>query len=249
MPRLSALSNPTGLVDVDRKRVSIFVEENGKHPSFSLAHLDLAGLQLPASLNVVVIASRGNSEDRVELGLTPNWDKSFRSLPEIASEGPWNFRVLLVQKGSPKLLAAAENVRPQGEGDGESFIALEPADLGQIPWGLTILEAEGRVVISFNKAVYQSSGEAAADRFFTSLVLPEAIRRLAEWVSINPAVLDEQTWEPLRNWLALHGITDGPESESQESQLEWCSDVIAAFCNRFEFAEQLKEARTKGVEE
>lgn len=248
MPRLSTLSNPTGLIDLEKNRITIVTDEAGLNLSFSLVRLDLSGLSLPSPLNVVVIVRRGNSEERIELGEVSKWDKSYRTLAEIGGEGTWTFRVLLLQPGSAKLVAAGENIRPDGEGDSTSFIALEPVDLGQRPWDIRILELEGRVVIRFSKEIYLSATEAEADKFFVSLILPEAIRRLAEWIGKSGALVDP-VWEPFRSWLALHGITDEPDQESDDSVQSWSTEVVDAFCNRFEFASKLRELRIKGMDE
>lgn len=243
MPRLSALSNPTGIVDIDRSRVSIVLDESSKRLAFSLARLDLSGLKLISTLQVVVVVRRGNSEERVELGSSSDWNKGFFVLSEIAEEGAWLFRVLLVQPGGAQLAAAVENIRPEGQEDAASFIALEPMELGQRPWEVAILENEGRAILRFNKEIYASSGEAEADKFFICLVLPEVIRQLTYWISNDPAKLSEPTWEAFKTWLVLHGITDEPSEDSQEEQEDWCSRVSAAFCDRFRFASQLSEAR------
>lgn len=249
MPRLSTLSNPTGLVELDKQRVGIMLDESAGRQGFSLMRLDLKELQLPSPLNVVVIARRGNAEERLELGSVSDWDMSYKSVSSVGDDGTWTFRVLLVQPGSPKLVAAAENVRPQGQGDSSSFIALEPAtDLGQRPWDIHILDQDGRAVIRFNKDIYASSGEAEADPYFTGLILPEAIRRVAEWVANDPAVLVE-AWEPFKAWMALHGITDEPESDTADARAEWTARVVHAFCDRFEFASHLRNVRMKGAEE
>lgn len=249
MPRLSTLSNPTGLVDIEKQRLNIIVDEGGQHLAFSLARLDLSNLTLQLPLNVVVVARRGNAEERVELGPVSTWDKGFRTLSELGDDGTWAFRVLLVQPGSAKLVAAAENVRPEGQGDSSSFIALESADLGQRPWDIQILEQDGRAVIRFNKEIYHSAGEADADKFFIGLILPEAIRRLAEWVADTPNVLEDSVWEPFKSWLTLHGITEEPDAENPDQKVSWCNEVVHAFCERFEFAAQLRDLRTKGLEE
>ncbi|MBT9488616.1 MAG: hypothetical protein IV093_13995 [Rubrivivax sp.] len=249
MPRLSTLSNPTGLVEIEKSRVTIVVDDAKKALTFSLVSLDLSNLTLPSPLNVVVIARRGNAEERLELGSALAWDRGFRTLSELGDDGTLAFRVLLLQPGSAKLVAAAENVRPDGQGDSSSFIALEPADLGQRPWEVEILELEGRAVIRFSRDVYNSAGEAESDKFFMGMVLPEAVRRLSEWVAKNAPALDETAWEPFKTWLSLHGVTEDPDEEREELQREWCNDVVEAFCNRFEFASQLRELRTKGMDE
>ena len=247
MPRLSTLSNPTGLVELDQLRIGIALDEGGKRPAFSLVKLDLSELSLPSPLNVVVIVRRGNSEERVELGSVSEWKRGYQELSEIGSDGSWEFRVLLVQPGSPKLVAVAERVRPEGQGDSSSFIGLEPADLGQRPWEIVINEAEGRAVIRFNKEIYASPGAVEADSFFIGMILPEAIRRVAEFISANPGVLEE-TWGPFKHWLALHGITDEP-GDNEDQKSEWCGQVIASFCDRFEFANWLKDLRNRGDDE
>lgn len=248
MPRLSTLSNPTGLVDIEKNRISVVIDESGKRLAFSVPRLDLSGLRLPSPLNVVVIARRGNTEERVELGSVATWDKAFRVLTDLGEDGTWAFRVLLVRPGDAKLVASSENIRPDGQGDSASFIALEPADLGQRPWEIVILENDGRAVLKFNKAIYHSSGEAEADRVFTGLILPEAIRRLTDWIADEPARLSELTWEPFKAWLVLHGVTDEPGDNHDEKD-DWCARVVAAFCDRFEFAAQLSDVRKKGSDE
>lgn len=249
MPRLSTLSNPTGLAELEKGRLSILLDESGTRLAFSLARLDLTDLRLEPPLNVVVVIRRGSTEERVELGSAWQWDKSYRPLTEIGAEGTWSFRVLLVRPGSARLVAAAENIRPVGQGNSEAFIALEPADLGQRPWEVEIRELEGRAVLRFSKQVYHSTGEAEADKVFTSLVLPEAVRQLAYWVSVNAGVLEEEAWAPFKSWLLLHGIEEEPDPESEEQRAAWLTSVVNAFCERFEFVTALSEARVKGWDE
>ena len=245
MPRLSALSNPTELVDIEKSRITIVLDESGNRLAFSLARLDLSGLEIHPMVSVVVIARRGNSEERVCLGELPSWNKGFVVLNEVAEEGTWLFRVLLAHPGDMLLVAAAENIRPDGQGDSTSFIALEPAELGQLPWEIVILENAGQAVLRFNKEIFHSSGEAEADNFFTVLVLPEVVRRLAEWLANDPAKISEPTWAAFRSWLLLHGITDEPSENNEEEQADWSKRVTAAFCERFKFAARLSEVRKK----
>lgn len=249
VPRLSTLSNPTSLVDIDKKRLGIVLDETGGRLAFSLVRLDLADLRLQPPLDTIVIVRRGSTEERIELGPAWDWDKSLHRLSEIGPDGTWSFRVLLVRPSSAQLVAAAENVRPSGQGDSESFIALEPADLGEVPWEVEIREQEGRAVLRFSKEVYHSTGEAEADRVFSSLVLPEAIRQLAAWVSRHPSVLGDDEWAPLKSWLVFHGITDEPEPDDEDQQADWVKSVTSAFCERFEFVTKLTEARNTGSDE
>lgn len=250
MPRLSTLSNPTGIKDLDRKLVGIVIDDQGVTPSYSLIRLDLTEVSLPPQTHVVVIARRGNAEIRVDHGAVTEWDKGFVDASELGTEGVWLFRVLLVLPGSPKLLAAIENVRPQGLGNSESLIALEPADdLGHVPWEFNVLELDGRGVIRFNREIYANSAAAEADTRFACLVFPEAIRQLAAWHTHHIGALAEAHWEPFKSWLTMHGVTDEPVDDLPDENDQWCRSVVSAFCARNRFADVLRGQITVGGEE
>lgn len=248
MPRLSTLSNPTGLVELEKQRIGIFIDEQSTKTSYSLTKLDLVGMAIASQIKVVVIARRGNAELRVDHGPVSDCNKGFVDVTELGMDGTLRFRILLVAPGSPKLVAAAENIRPDGLGDSESLIGLEPAgDLGQVPWELRVLEQEGRAVIRFNRDLYANAATAEADRHFASLVFPEALRQLAFWHTQNSGALAESEWEPFKNWLTLHGITDEPGDElSQEENENWCREVVRAFSDRFRSVELLRESLKPG---
>lgn len=246
MPRLSTLSNPTGLIDLDKKRLDIQIDTTGNHLAFSLVRLDVADLGMPGSTQVVVIARRGNTEERIEVGSIVSWNKGFHPLTELGEDGSLVFRVLLASPNSPKLIAAAEHIRPSGHGDSESFIALEPAALEELPWEVEVHDQEGRATIRFNREIFQSSAEAESNAFFMNLILPEAIRAMARSVAANPGVLAQAEWQPFKAWLAVHGVTDEPEDDgTPEEQEQWCKQVAHAFCQRFAFTSKLKELRLK----
>lgn len=250
MPRLSRLSNPTGLVDIEKQRVSIVLDDQGTRASYSLTRLDLSGLDLAGDCSAVVVARRGNAELRTIHGPVSDWEKGYVDLTDLGTDGTWSFRLLLVQGASPKLVASAENIRPTGLGDSDSLIGLEPAELGQVPWELLVLEQDGRAVIRFNRDLYQSTAAAEADKHFACLVLPEAVRQLARWHVQYPGRLSDAHWEPFKSWLAMHGVTDEPDDDtSQDEGDEWCKSVVAAFCDRFRGVEALAKNIGWGDEE
>lgn len=251
MTRLSTLSNPTGLKDLDKKIVEIVVDDRVAAASYSLVRLDLTGVELPPQSHVIVISRKGNSELRFDHGPITDWNKGFIDASELGSDGVWMFRVLVVAPGSAKLLAAIENIRPQGLGDSESLIALEPADdLGHVPWEFKVLELDGRGVIRFNRQVYANAGAVEADTRFACLVFPEAIRQLATWHTQNDGALAEAQWEPLKAWLTMHGITEEPmESDSIEEKDGWCRAVVSAFCARNRFSDVLRGQITIGEDQ
>lgn len=103
-------------------------------------------------------------------------------------------------------------------------------------------------MIRFSQDLFQSSGEAEGNLFFVSLVLPEAIRQLAVWVA-SRGVLADAAWEPFKNWLTMHQITDEPDQTDPESQQAWVGRIVEAFCNRFRFVSRFAEQKPKGSEE
>lgn len=250
MPRLSRLSNPTGLIEIEKQHIGIILDDQGNRASYSLTKLDLANLKASGNFSAIVIARRGNAELRTDHGPTNDLYKSFVDLTDLGTDGTWSFRVLIVEDGSPKLIASAENIRPNGLGDSDSLIGLEPAELGQVPWEMMVLELDGRAVIRFNRNLYQSTAAAEADKHFACLVLPEAVRHLAKWHVQNPGRLSDSHWEPFRNWLAMHGITDElDEDASHDEGEEWCKTVVEAFCERFRGVEALTKNIDWGDEE
>ncbi len=250
MQRISTLSNPTGLIDIEKSRVSIVIDEAGSRLQFSLVGLDLSNLAISAPASVVVIARKGNGESRHDLGPVSAWNKGLIDITDLGENGVLSFRVLVVRPGSPLLVAAAENVRPNGLGTSESFIALEPAQLGEIPWEFHVIEQNGQGLIQFNKKIFQSAAAAEADKHFTCFVIPEAIRRLAEWHATHVDSLANPEWEPFKSWLVLHGIEDEPEEElGEDGRQKWISSVVEAFCDRFRFSSELEGKLSAEVNE
>lgn len=241
MPKISTLSNPTGLIELKKHRVGVMLDEQRGISTYSLSKLDLEELALPHRLDVIVLARRANFEVRTSHGPVGDWNKGFIDISELGTEGSLSFRVLLVEPGSPKLIAAAENIRPNGLGDSESFIGLEPADLGQVPWELLVLESEGRAVIRFNRHIYSSPAVAESNTQFCCLVFPEALRRLGAWHLVHVGAFADEHWQPFKSWLLLHGVSDEPaEGWDPEQGDKWCRSIVNVFCSRIGVADQLK---------
>lgn len=246
MARLSTLSNPTGLIEIDKKNVNISIQDLGSEVTYSLTRLDLSDTSIPIDTHVIVVARRGSSELRTDHGLINSINSGFVDVSELGTDGVWVFRVLFVSAGSPKLLAAIENVRPDGLGNSESFIGLEPADLGNVPWDFMVVEQDGRGIIRFNKNLYVNAASAEADLHFACFVYPEAVRQLAYWHTLNPGSLSESHWESFKACLGMLGVNDEPDADdSEDRKFEWCREVVAAFCDRFRTVDQLRELITQ----
>jgi hypothetical protein len=248
MARLSARSNPTGLKEIDRSRVSISVSESAGRRSFILERLDLKDTGLADNLRVVVLARAGNTNMRHEMGATYSLAHESRSLDGLDRSQPLRFRILLHGENDPKLTASIENLRPRDDAQSESLLPMEPAELGQRIWKLVI--NEDGPVLQFNSVVFPSA--AGAENFvpFGALVLPEALRQVMEWIAGDPGCLVDEgdprsSWA---GWLDAVGAERPPEDgDDNEAVTAWCNQVVDRFCGRFGFATQLQADLLKGA--
>lgn len=240
MGRLSARSNPTGLKELDRKRVAITVTEVAGKQSFTFDRLDIQGTNLQSNLNVIVIARAGNTNIRYELGKVENLEREPKSLDGLDKSQPLRFRVILHEDGNPKLAASIENLRARDNSQSESLLPMEPAELGERLWKLVI--NEDGPILQFNSAVFPSANGAENFTPFGSLVLPEALRQVMVKISEDPACLDDEgdTLSSWGEWLDKLGVDRPQEDADDEVKELWCDQVIDRFCIHFQFASRLQ---------
>jgi len=247
MGRLSARTNPTGLTEVDRKRVSISISEVAGRRSFILEKLDLGNTRLATTLCVVVAARAGNTSVRYDMGTCATLSRDPKSIDGLDRSKPLRFRILLHEKGNPKLVASIENLRPRDDAQSESLLPMEPADLGERLWNLVI--HDDGPVLQFNSTVFPSAAGAENYLPFGALVLPEALRQVMERIAEEPACLDDEDdpWSAWAGWLGSIGAERPPTEDDEEARTVWCAEVIDRFCQRFSFASRLQAELLKGV--
>jgi hypothetical protein len=247
MKRLSARTNPTGLTEIDRKRVSISVSEVAGRRSFVLEKLDISNTRLPDTLCVVVAARAGNTSARYDLGTCANLIHESRSIDELDRSKPLRFRVLLHERGNPRLVASIENLRPRDDAQSESLLPMEPADLGERLWNLVI--HDDGPVLQFNSTVFPSAAGAENYLPFGAFVLPEALRQVMERIAEEPGCLDDEAdpWSTWASWLDAIGAGRPPADDDEEARASWCGEVVDRFCQRFRFASRLQTELLKGA--
>jgi hypothetical protein len=238
MGRLSTRSNPTSLLEIERRRVEIFVSLIGQTKYFTLQKLDLSELGISAANRVVCIARAGNTSQRFDLGSVATVRRDNIALTDLDASEPLRFRILVHEAGSPRLLASAENLRPRDEAESESLLPMEPAELGQLLWKLDF-NTEGPV-LKFNSTVFPNAAGVENYLPFAALVLPEAVRKIVERIVDQPDVLDDEgdPLSPWGNWIDSLAV-ERPNSVDDEDKEEWCNRVIESFCNRHSFATRL----------
>lgn len=250
MGRLSARSNPTGLNELNRSRVSISVSELAGRRSFMLDRLDLKGAGLADILKVVVVARAGNTNVRYDMGTASNVLHESRSLDGLDRSQPLRFRVLLHEEGNPKLVASIENLRARDDSQSESLLPMEPADLGERLWKLVI--NEDGPVLQFNSMVFPSAAGAENYIPFGAMVLPEALRQVMEKIADEPGCLEDEgdPWSAWAGWLdAIGAERPSALDDDDEAKAVWCNRVVDRFCGRFGFATRLQSDLLKGAGE
>lgn len=239
MARMSARSNPTGLQELDRRRVSLTLAETAGRRLVMLERLDLTDTGLADSLKVVLIARAGATTIRHGLGSIADYQKTGNSLDGLDPSQPIRFRILLHEDGNAKLVASVENLRARNDSESESLLPMEPADLGERVWKLAI--TEDGPVLQFNSRVFPSASGAENYVAFGAMVLPEALRQVMERIAEDPNRLDDESdpWNAWGAWLDAHGI-DRPKPDDDDTFKDsWCDQVVDKFCNRCSFASRL----------
>ena len=248
MGRLSARSNPTGLRELERSRVTISVSEIGGKRFFSLIQLNVDNVTLSNDLQVICIARAGNTSQRFHLGSLATWSREIFSLSDLDESAPLRFRLLFHTIDNPKLVASVENLRIAQGRDSESLLPMEPAKLGQLLWRLEFRDSEGPVLL-FNSEVFPSAAGIENYLAFRALVLPEALRQVISRIADEPDRLDDEddSYYPWGGWLDSMGGRPPSDSSDETARKEWCDQIIGTFCERHSFAAKLHHELTEGV--
>lgn len=239
MGRVSTRSNPTGLIEIDKRKVGILVSTIETRRYFSLARLDVAGLSLDPNNQVICIARAGKTSQRFDMGTVAAFRKDNLPLDELDLSELLKFRILIHPASESKLLASAENLRPLNETESESLLPMEPTDLGQLLWRVDI-DDEGPV-LKFNSSIFPSAAGVENYLPFAALVLPEAVRRVMEHIADEPDSLTDDSdpfnlWGP---WLDALGLDRPMNDADDKEKRDWCNRVVEAFCNRYSFGSRL----------
>jgi hypothetical protein len=243
---MSARSNPTDLVEIERGRVKISVSDVSGERGFTLDRLDLREKRIPGHMSVVVVARAGNTSARITMGTVDRIDNRRQPLSDIDPSHPLRFRVLVHPEDDPKLVASIENIRPYDDASGESLLPMVPADLGERLWRVVIDEAGPE--LHFNASIFPNAAGAENYVPFTTLVLPEALHQVMRHIADDPELLEDEqdAWFGWAAWLTSIGADLQPESDDDESKEKWCNDVVSRFCVRAAMAARLGKELSEG---
>ena len=243
----SATSNPTGLKEIDRKDVVIVRVDSPDQRYFRVDKLNLSDYKFVGDEKVSLIARAGPTSLRFELGIVSEVSQGVFSLEGLDFSHVLSYRILIYKEGSARLLATAENLRNKGDGDVESLLPIVSTTLGQRLWAMVF--NEDGPVLRCNERVFPNGASAEAYSPFRTLVLPEALRQVLEYIATDSAKLDEEgtVWADWGDWMREKGITLPPPQDDGELKA-WLEESIGLFCDNFKSADDLQQMLRQGEE-
>jgi hypothetical protein len=155
------------------------------------------------------------------------------------------FRILVRREDSARLIATAENLRCAGDGDVESLLPIVSTDLGQRLW--RVLINEDGPTLQCNAQVFPSGASAENYVPFRTLVLPDALSQVLQYISRDPEKLNAEgtIWADWGSWMSVMKIEPPPSDE--DLQETWIFEATARFCDHFKCAQDLCQALQKDV--
>lgn len=234
--------NYTGRKRIDQQRINIEIDDadEGRFPSFT-AELNLDGLDLPTDALLIIEAKRELSSRRFDWGCvgnpTPPSDCELTDIPSNPK-----FRVMVIESEcSRRLLALANDVSPRRigtEGEIESMLWLEEADLGEEVWRLDFGEPGDNPKMQVNQNIQGISAAVRRDDF-RSLVMPEALRLIltrALIVEDEDPSNEQSSWS---DWIGFvrsfydaeipHTADDSETENAKVTVSEWIQGAVETF--------------------
>jgi len=240
MPRLSATSNPTNLIEIARKDIQIGVFETSGKRMLEIQMMDLSRYKLPNDALLFLVARAGNTSCRYPAGLVNAWSRGPFDISALDVSHVVRFRLLVRIEGSAQLIATAENLRLARDDNLESLIPIVPVDLGQRLWDL-VIDDDGPV-LKVNGRIFPSGASAESFPPFRALVLPEVLRRVLDHIASDPEKLsaEDSVWSDWGEWMKDIRISQPPDEESQIEA--WLNESTALFCDAYRFADDMEQA-------
>ena len=241
---------------IERQRVAMEIidDGDGSPASFSAKKLDLQGMDLPPDARVIIEAKRDRFSRRFDWGTVgsprPPSDALLSDMPPNPS-----FRVMVVSSdGTSRLLALADNIKPQRESAGpESLLWMELQDLGQEVWRLDFGDGNDNPTMFVNRNIPGISEAMRSDEALLSAIIPEALRSILTRALVIDECDAEDDSGQWSEWIAFARQFNSGEMpvSSDDAQAdaakktEWINGAVAAFtAERFHASDKYKTAKT-----
>ncbi|MGB0414357.1 MAG: hypothetical protein ACPGJU_07900 [Coraliomargarita sp.] len=234
--------NYTGRQKIKREDVTLTLQDGDPHSSFDL-HFDLAGYGLAPDARVYVEASRKTRYMRFPWGTVaspiPAPDRRLTAF-DSADSVKFRLKVTGTDTENGKLLAAAENLRPEEPEERDARRRpLLPVKSEPLNGPLWRVDFEGtETILLIDDRVEKE--EVANNSAFIAAVYPSALREILQRIYVEEFTGDyndaeTEDWEA--QWLKFavrQLMADEPpirydDTSDREEYFEWVEDVVSRF--------------------
>jgi hypothetical protein len=228
--------NYTGCIRIPRRLVSIDVADRDDRPPRFSVGWDLSEYSFPPNAVVVAEAQAHWTVMRFPLGTVGEPIAADTiDLSEFDTADGLLFRLKVIGIGAQAglILGEADGIRPavaQSKIEGQSFLAVLPADLGDVTWRLSLDGAEPLLLINQRLGDWRSFTRRAEVR---ALVIPEIYRQLLQEVIANPPDADStNSWQFALLETVSAGAGPKPSADSPEAVDMWVDAAVRNFAHK-----------------
>ena len=226
--------NYTGCQRIRRSDIVVCVDERTP-PTFTLAH-SLDGYEFPGNARVVVEAQAHWTLMRFECGTleSPSSGDPL-ALGDFDSPDGIRFRLKVIGTGHDAglILGEADGIRPldsEGREDARSFLAVQPADLGHVPWRLSLVGAVPLLQINDKISDWRSFMRRPEVR---ALLLSELYRQLLREAQRNPPDAEaSDAWQFAALDMVPAAAGPRPSPVDEDAVEAWVDDAVRLFAGR-----------------
>lgn len=236
--------NYTGCQRVRRVDVQITMDVDTTPPTFLCAH-SLDHYHFPPDAVIVIEAQAHWTLMRFDCAtVSSSTCGGPFQLDDFDSPNGIVFRLKVIGTGAQEglILGEAEGVRPatdDGMEDARSFLAVQPADLGDVVWRLSFVGTDPLLQVNERMEDWRSF---IRRRDVQALLMPEIYRQLLREAFRNPVDTDaKDAWQNAVLTMVPPAVGRRPASEDQEDIDGWVDDAVRFFAGRHRLLRGLSE--------
>jgi hypothetical protein len=238
--------NSTERKRITRDHVTIALDPPADTNSFSYAYatVDLNGLDFPRQSDVVLEAYYRTSSMRFACGKVEMPEVPSRmELSDIDVGGAIQFRLLIIEPESGRILGSAEGLRAAKRGestDRQPLLPLRETNLGYELWRLDVDPRIGPV-LCVNNAVPGLAGQIRNGPLLQGLILPHAFRMILQEMSAAGEDEGDDLWgDDWRKFLKEIGVQVEPDNHDPDTIDDWVQAAVTTFCELKDFISRVR---------
>lgn len=228
--------NYTGCVRIRRSDVQINLDTQSDGPPRFSPAWDLDKYEFPGDAQIVVEVQAHWTLMRFGCGsLSEPTVSAALDLTEFETPDGLLFRFKVIGSGAQAglILGEADGIRPaetKEQTEGQSFLAVQPADLGDVAWQLSFAGSEPLLLVNDRLGDWRSFMRRADVR---ALVIPEVYRQLLREAASNAADAESlDAWQTSVLAMVPAGAGARPPYDDSDAVETWIIEAVRIFARR-----------------